>query len=120
MKSMVELHNKYKDKGFTVLAFPSNDFLFQEPKSEKEIKQWATSKYNVEFPLFSKIHVKGKDMHPVYVYLLNQFPGKIPWNFGAKFIIKPDGTVAQRIGSGNSVWKEVDQAVADVLAAGDQ
>merc|ERR1711976_821788 len=101
---MVELHNKYRDQGFPVVAIPSNDFLWQEPKSNAEIKSWATSKYNATFPFFEKIHVKGKHMHPVYEFLLTQVPGDIPWNFGAKWLINPDGTVNHRYGSGNSVW----------------
>jgi glutathione peroxidase len=92
------IHQKYKDKGFTVVGVPCNDFGSQEPGSAKEIKDFCTSKYNVTFPLMEKIHVKGPEQHPLYAYLTGKdakFPGEVKWNFG-KFLIGPDGTVLQR------------------------
>lgn len=56
----------YEKKGFTVLAFPSNDFKNQEPGTEAEIKALVTKKFGVKFPMFSKIHVSGSDVHPVF------------------------------------------------------
>ena len=63
------VHEKYKDKGFTVLGFPCNQFAGQEPGTNEEIKQFCSSKYNVTFPLFDKIDVNGAKRHPLYVAL---------------------------------------------------
>lgn len=95
-----ELYGKYKDRGFTVLAFPANNFLWQEPGSDAEIKQFCTAKYHVTFPVFSKISVKGSDMAPLYRWLTAQegFAGDIKWNFN-KFLIGPDGKVVARFES---------------------
>ena len=64
-----ELYETYHDRGFHVLGFPANNFGQQEPGSDEEIKEFCTSIFDVTFPLFSKISVKGKDKHPLYVYL---------------------------------------------------
>jgi glutathione peroxidase len=97
------LYQKYKEKGFVVLGFPANNFLWQEPGTDAEIKTFCSTKYNVTFPLFSKISVRGKDQHPLYVWLTSKdanpnFSGAISWNFN-KFLISRDGTVAARFGS---------------------
>jgi glutathione peroxidase len=94
------LYQKYKDKGFAVLAFPANEFGHQEPGSDSEIKQFCSSKYNVSFPLFSKIVVKGPGIHPLYQFLTSKqtdpkFPGDIRWNF-AKFLVNRKGEVIAR------------------------
>jgi glutathione peroxidase len=72
----------YKAKGFEILGFPANDFLWQEPGSDSEIKQFCSTKYNVTFQFFSKITVKGKNIHPLYKLLTEKemnprFSGKI-------------------------------------------
>lgn len=94
------LYDKYKDKGFVILGFPANNFMGQEPSTEKEIKDFCTLKYNVTFPMFSKISVKGTDQHPFYTYLTNKesnpgFDGDITWNF-EKFLVGKDGKVIAR------------------------
>lgn len=94
------LYDKYKDKGFVILGFPANNFMGQEPGTEKEIKDFCTLKYNVTFPMFSKISVKGTDQHPFYTYLTNKesnpgFDGDITWNF-EKFLVGKDGKVIAR------------------------
>ena len=92
------VHEKYKDKGFTVLGFPCNQFAGQEPGTNEEIKQFCSSKYNVTFPLFDKIDVNGAKRHPLYVALAGKespFPGDIKWNFG-KFLIGRDGQILKR------------------------
>jgi glutathione peroxidase len=94
-------HQKYKDKGFAVLGFPCNQFGGQEPGSNERIKEFCSSKYNVTFPLFSKIDVNGKDRHPLYAELAGKdspFPGDIGWNFN-KFLIGKDGKVLKRFES---------------------
>ena len=87
-------------KGFEVLAFPANEFGKQEPKGNAEIKEFCTSKYNVTFPLFSKIVVKGEGIHPLYQFLTStdtdpKFAGPIGWNF-AKFLVNRKGEVVAR------------------------
>jgi len=94
------LYDKYKDKGFVILGFPANNFMGQEPGTEKEIKDFCTLNYKVSFPMFSKISVKGTDQHPFYTYLTNKesnpgFEGDITWNF-EKFLVGKDGKVIAR------------------------
>jgi glutathione peroxidase len=97
-KALEALHRKYKDQGFTVLGFPCNDFAGQEPGSNEEIKQFCSTKYDVSFPLFDKLHVKGPEQHALYTALTGKdapFPGDVKWNFG-KFLIGRDGKILQR------------------------
>jgi glutathione peroxidase len=100
-EGLEKVYKQYKDKGFVVLGFPANNFMGQEPGTEAEIKQFCSSKYNVTFPMFSKISVKGSDMHPLYQYLTqNSAPtGDVKWNFG-KFLVGKDGKVIARFDSG--------------------
>jgi glutathione peroxidase len=88
-KGLEELYQKYKDRGFVVLAFPSNDFGGQEPGTEKEIKKFCELKYKTTFPLFAKVGVKEKP-HPLYAFLQGKAGEKVGWNFG-KFLIGKDG-----------------------------
>lgn len=93
-------YEKYKDKGFVVLGFPANNFMGQEPGSEKEIKEFCQLKYDVTFPMFSKISVKGSDQHPLYTFLTHKdtnpgFEGDITWNF-EKFLTDKNGKVVAR------------------------
>jgi glutathione peroxidase len=97
-KALEATHQKYKDKGFSVLGFPCNDFGSQEPGSNDEIKEFCSTKYNVTFPMFDKLHVKGPEQHPLYAALSGKgspFPGDVKWNFG-KFLIGRDGRIIQR------------------------
>jgi len=92
------LYRKYKDKGLVVLGFPCNDFAGQEPGSNAEIKAFCSSKFEVTFPLFDKLHVKGSEQHPLYAALTGKdspFPGEIQWNFG-KFLVGKDGEILKR------------------------
>ena len=94
------LYKKYKDQGFVVLGFPANNFMGQEPGTEKEIKEFCSIKYNVTFPMFAKISVKGTDQHPFYTFLTNKksnpgFDGDITWNF-EKFIADKNGKIIAR------------------------
>jgi glutathione peroxidase len=95
------LYRKYKDRGFVVLGFPANNFLWQEPGTNEEIKAFCTRKYNVTFPMFAKVSVKGKDMTPLYQFLTKANPatgGEIGWNF-TKFLADKNGKVVARFGS---------------------
>lgn len=96
-EGLESLYEKYKAQGFEILAFPANDFLGQEPGTDEEIREFCSTKYNVTFPLFSKVHVKGKEQAPLYQWLTKDsgFPGDIEWNF-AKFLVGKDGTVLAR------------------------
>lgn len=90
-----ELYRKYKDRGFVVLGFPANNFGRQEPGTSAEIKEFCTTKFNVTFPMFEKISVKGDDIHPLYSYLTDKnrnapYGGEISWNF-TKFLIGREG-----------------------------
>lgn len=90
-------YEKYKDKGFVVLGFPANQFNGQEPGTDAEIAEFCKSTYDVKFPMFSKIVVKGEETHPLYQWLLSQTDNHndIEWNF-AKFLIGKDGKVIAR------------------------
>ena len=103
-KGLEEIYQKYKDQGFEVLAFPANEFGSQEPGTDVQIKEFCSTKYKVSFPLFSKIVVKGKGIHPLYEYLTSEktdpkFAGPIGWNF-AKFLVNRKGEVIARFEPG--------------------
>jgi glutathione peroxidase len=94
-----KLHGDYASRGLRVLGFPSNDFGRQEPGTEQEIKTFCSTRYNVTFPLFSKITVKGPGKHPLYAFLTQAAPaGEVKWNF-AKFVVGKDGNVLARYDS---------------------
>jgi glutathione peroxidase len=89
------LYDKYKNKNFIIVGFPANDFMSQEPGSDKEIAQFCQLNYGVSFPMMSKISVKGKDMHPVYHFLTEKAKNvleynKVEWNF-QKYLIDEKG-----------------------------
>jgi len=94
---------KYKERGFVVLGFPSNDFGHQEPGTDAEIKEFTQQQFNIMFPLFSKISVTGQRMHPLYQCLTRrdingEFGGPITWNFN-KFLIDRNGKTIARFAS---------------------
>ena len=98
-----KLYETYNDQGFVILGFPANNFMGQEPGTDPEIKTFCTTQFSVTFPMFSKISVKGKQMHPLYQYLTNpeengEFGKSITWNFN-KFLIGKDGETIARFGS---------------------
>ena len=94
------LHQTYGERGFSVLAFPCNQFGGQEPGSEEEIQSFCDLNYQTSFPLFSKIEVNGAASHPLYTHLKEQAPGvlgskRIKWNF-TKFLVNQEGKVVKR------------------------
>ncbi|MCO5598367.1 hypothetical protein L7F22_052462 [Adiantum nelumboides] len=97
-----ELHAKYKEKGFVILAFPCNQFLNQEPGNTERIQEFACTRFKAEFPIFDKVNVNGKDTAPLYRFLKSSskpgsFGPRISWNF-TKFLIDRDGLVKDRYG----------------------
>jgi glutathione peroxidase len=96
-KQLEEIYKQYKDKGFVIIGFPANNFGKQEPGSDTDIRTFCEKNYGVTFDLFSKISVKGDDIHPLYKYLTTEtgFNGDIDWNF-AKFLVDKNGKVVAR------------------------
>ncbi len=117
-EGLVALNRKYAERGFSVLGFPANDFGAQEPGTDEEIATFCTSKYDVDFPMFSKLVATGPDKHPLYKALTAAQPkasgdaeamregfrsrGRVPteepevlWNF-EKFLVSRDGKVVGR------------------------
>ena len=114
-ESLETLYERYHARGFEILAFPANNFLWQEPGSNADIKKFCADRYKTTFPLFAKIDVKGRKIAPLYAYLTKDSaqPGAIPWNF-TKFLVAPDGRVVARFDP------RVDPLAADVTRAVEQ
>lgn len=89
-EKLQQLYEKYKDQNFVIVGFPANNFMGQEPGTNEEIKEFCVSKYDVAFPMMSKISVKGDDIAPIYKWLTQK--GEVSWNF-QKFMINTDGTI---------------------------
>jgi glutathione peroxidase len=100
-------YEKYEDKEFLILGFPANNFMGQEPGNNNQIKEFCTSKFNVSFPMFSKISVKGKNIHPLYKFLTSKekngkVDAPVSWNF-QKFLIDKEGKVITSFAPGEKV-----------------
>ena len=96
--ALENLYQQYKERGFSVLGVPCNQFAGQEPGTEDEIQAFCSLNYGVSFPLSSKVEVNGPDRHQLYRLLAGEgaeFPGEITWNF-EKFLVGPDGRVLAR------------------------
>jgi glutathione peroxidase len=121
-KGLEALYEKYKGQGLEVLAFPANEFGAQEPGTNEQIKEFCTTKYNVTFPVFSKIVVKGQEIDPLYAFLTSEstnpgHAGEIKWNF-AKFLVDRKGQVVARFDpkttpESEEVVKAVEKAIAE-------
>ena len=103
-EGLQKLYTKYKDQGFYVLGFPANDFGSQEPGSDTEIKTFCSTKFNVTFPMFSKITVVGNSKHPFYRFLTEKTTNpdsakEVAWNFN-KFLVDKTGKVVASYDSG--------------------
>ena len=93
-----KLYAKYKGKGFSVLGFPANDFMGQEPGTDAQIADFCLSTYGVDFPMFSKITVKGDGKHPLYQELTGMpapIGGEVAWNF-QKYLVDRKGSVVAK------------------------
>lgn len=98
-EELEKLYKTYKDLGFVILGFPTNDFLNQDPGSNDQIKSFCQKNYGVTFPMMSKIKVKGKEKHPLYEYLttksLNKLEdNKVKWNF-QKYLVDEKGVLVR-------------------------
>lgn len=115
-EGLEKIYLKYKDRGFIILGFPSNDFLGQEPGSNEEIKNFCSLTYGVTFPMFAKIKTGGKEIAPLYKYLTESrenpgLKGKITWNFN-KFLIDRKGKTVARF---DSKVKPEDRELTDAV-----
>ena len=102
-KGLESLFQKYESQGFVILGFPANNFMHQEPGTNAEIQTFCTRTYNVTFPMFAKISVKGEDQAPLYQFLTDKKTdpangGDIGWNF-TKFLVDRDGKIVARFDS---------------------
>ena len=119
-EGLQKIYERYRAQGFTILAFPANNFGAQEPGTNEEIQEFCRINYGVTFPVFSKISVKGEDQHPLYKYLTGrdtnpEFAGDIKWNFG-KFLVGRDGRVVARFDSADKPEDaKVTQAIEHAL-----
>lgn len=114
------VYAKYKAQGLEILGFPANNFMGQEPGTNEEIKTFCQTKYNVSFPLFAKISVKGDDIHPLYQFLTSketnpEFGGPITWNFN-KFLVDRQGKIIARFETkekpeGEKITQAIEQAL---------
>jgi len=97
--ALEDLNKKYKDKNLEILGFPCNQFFNQDPGSNSDILEFCSLNYGVSFEMFKKINVKGKDIHPLYKFLVENSPikqdKKIKWNF-EKFLISSSGEIVKR------------------------
>ena len=98
--ALESIYEKYKDRGLVIVGIPANNFMSQEPGTNEEIKTFCTKKYNVSFPMMSKISVKGEDQTPLYQFLTSKsddpnFGGEIKWNF-TKFLFDRNGNPVAR------------------------
>jgi len=98
--ALEELHERLAPRGFSVVGFPCNQFMGQEPGTAEEIAEFCSTSYGVTFPMFEKIEVNGEGRHPLYTELTSVpdaagEAGDVQWNF-EKFLLRPDGTVAAR------------------------
>jgi glutathione peroxidase len=117
-EGLQNLYEKHKDDGLVILGFPANNFKGQEPGSDEDIKQFCTLNYGVEFPMFSKVSVKGDDQAELFTFLTQaqnpDFTGEIKWNF-EKFLIDKEGNLIRRFRS--NVKPESDEIVNAVTKA---
>jgi glutathione peroxidase len=111
-EGLEKIYEKYKDRGFEILAFPCNDFGGQEPGTNEEIRNFCTANYNVTFTLFDKIKVLGDSKSALYAELIKTEPaGDVGWNF-EKFIVDKNGNVIARF---KSKVKPEDNQITSVI-----
>lgn len=94
---------EYEEQGVTILGFPANNFMSQEPGSNAEIQEFCSTNFGVTFPMFSKISVKGRDQHPLYEYLESETDQKPTWNFH-KYLVNQQGEVIMSISPKTGIY----------------
>ena len=104
-KDLQKLHDLYADKGLKILAFPCNDFGNQEPDSLDEIKTFCSTKFNVKFDIFDKVHAKGDTTEPFTTLNKMEPEGDVEWNF-EKFLVGKDSEIIARFKSGVNPLEE--------------
>jgi len=117
-KGLENIYKKYKDEGFEIIGFPCNQFAFQEPGSNQEIKEFCDTNYGVTFEIMNKIKVNGPKADPLFKFLKKQRPGiagtpQIKWNF-TKFLINRDGEVIKRFGPKIEA-KDIESTIQKIL-----
>tara|TARA_B100001013_G_C24591397_1_gene434959 strand:- start:818 stop:1318 length:501 start_codon:yes stop_codon:yes gene_type:complete len=117
-KGLQELYMKYSNQGFEILGFPCNQFGGQEPGTDKKIIEFCNINYEITFPLFSKIEVKGPSAHPLFKFLTSKKPGllgtrAIKWNF-TKFLTNRIGEPVKRFSS-KTTPQEISSEILDLL-----
>lgn len=117
-EGLQELHEKYSSEGLSVLGFPCNQFLSQEPGSEEEIKNFCTISFGVTFDMFAKIDVNGENTHPLYTFLKANAKGflgseAIKWNF-TKFLVDREGNVVERYAP-STIPKQIEKDIEKLL-----
>ncbi|HMB01052.1 MAG TPA: glutathione peroxidase [Spirochaetota bacterium] len=128
-EALQRIYARYQDRGLVILGFPANDFLWQEPGSNDEIKKFCTLQYNVTFPMFAKISVRGSKTASLYKFLTDkklhpENGGKIKWNF-TKFFIDRKGKVAARfspktVPDSKEVITVIERLLADQIRQGNK
>lgn len=119
-EDLQKMHEEYSTKGLSILGFPSNDFMSQEPGSEEEIASFCEKNYGVEFDMFEKVKVKGNDKHPVYQFLTEKekngvLDSNVQWNF-QKYLLDKDGKLVAVFNPKVSVYEpEVVQKIDSLL-----
>ena len=116
-EGLQKLYEKYKDKGFEILGFPCDQFAHQEPGSDEDIQQFCKINFGVNFPLFKKVNVNGKDADPIFKYLKKALPGtigsRIQWNF-TKFLIDAEGNPVKRF-SPKTTPEKIENDIQELL-----
>ena len=117
-KGLENIYKKYANKGLEILGFPCNQFAFQEPGTNEEIKDFCESNYGVTFRIMNKINVNGSNADPFYNFLKEQKPGvietpQIKWNF-TKFLISRDGFVIERFSPQTEI-EEIETKILDLI-----
>lgn len=120
-ETLQKLYERFEDRGFVIVGFPSNDFGNQEPGTHEEIANFCRLNYGVTFPMMAKVHTKGPDQAPIYRALTTESPedmrGEIGWNF-TKFLVDGEGRVIARFEPGlDPMSDEIVDAVEELLSA---
>ncbi len=118
-RDLQKLYAEKKNQGLVILGFPANNFAGQEPGTDDEIESFCQKNYGVSFPMFSKISVKGDDIHPLYQFLTDKekngvMDSKVKWNF-QKYLLNKDGELVEMIAPSQSVLSEDVRASIDGL-----